>query len=202
MATTTKTTKKTAARKPAAKKTAARKPAAKPAAAKVTAPAMPTAADVTERIEDAFEDVVKFVRDATHTYMGMGTVVQRRLINRDATDKLTVESFLQEAKAKGADPRDRDPRPHRADRQEGRRPHRADHPARRGQPPRPGEGSPRDGPRARSHPARRLIPALTTNNRPSVGSGHTARPGARRRSDGTFRSGCSHCGHARGRMMK
>lgn len=97
MATTTKST----TRKPAAKKTAARTTAAKPAAAKLTAPAMPSAADVTERIEDAFEDVVKFMRDATHTYMGMGTVVQRRLINRDATDKLTMESFLQEAKAKG-----------------------------------------------------------------------------------------------------
>lgn len=102
---TTKSTTKTTTRKPAAKKTAARKTAAKPAAkvtaAKVTAPAMPSAADVTERIEDAFEDIVKFMRDATHTYMGMGTVVQRRLINRDATDKLTMESFLQEAKAKG-----------------------------------------------------------------------------------------------------
>jgi hypothetical protein len=43
------------------------------------------------------------MRDATHTYMGMGRVVQRRLINRDATDKLTVESFLQESKAKGHD---------------------------------------------------------------------------------------------------
>ena len=114
MATTTKSTAKSTAksttRKPAAKKTAARttaakktaaKPAAKVTAAKVTAPAMPSAAEVTERIEDAFEDIVKFMRDATHTYMGMGTVVQRRLINRDATDKLTMESFLQEAKAKG-----------------------------------------------------------------------------------------------------
>jgi hypothetical protein len=105
MATTTTATKpaakKAATRKPAAKKAATRKPAAAKTAAAKTAPAMPAAADITERIEEAFEDAVKFMRDTTHTWMGMGTVVQRQLINRDATDQLTVESFLQDAKAKG-----------------------------------------------------------------------------------------------------
>ncbi len=82
------TTTKTTTRKPAAKK---------------TAPAMPATEDVADRFEDVLEDVVKFVRDATHTYMGMGLVVQRRLINRDVADKLTIEGFLEESKAKGLD---------------------------------------------------------------------------------------------------
>ena len=135
---------------------------------------MPSAADVTERIEDAFEDIVKFMRDATHTYMGMGTVVQRRLINRDATDKLTMESFLQEAKAKGetleTEIRDRiEPIAKRvADRIEPITQRvEANLPAQV-------KDGPRDGPRARSHPARRLIQRTRTTDR---ASGPATRPG-------------------------
>ena len=90
------TTTSTTTRKPAAKKTAARKPEAAQAI-----PVAPAAKDIVARVEEIVTDAVKFVRDAAHTSIGMGMVAQRRLINRDATDKLTVESFLQESKGKG-----------------------------------------------------------------------------------------------------
>ena len=111
MATTTKktATKRTTARKPAAKKTAARKPVAKKAAA-VKQPAVESMVsevtdrveDVADRMEDAFGTAVKFARDAAHTYIGMGFVVQDRLARRDF-DKMSYSAFLEDAKVKGHD---------------------------------------------------------------------------------------------------
>lgn len=103
-----KTGRTTTARKPAAKKTAARKPAATQAAKPVVeraAAVQPAVAsmveDVTERIEDMVNTTVRFARDAAHTYIGMGVVVQDRIVRRSA-DKARYDNFLGEAKAKGA----------------------------------------------------------------------------------------------------
>lgn len=96
MPATKKTTKKTTARKPAAKKTAARKPAAK-----MTMPEAPAVDEIADRVEDAMTDAVKFMRDAAHTYIGVGIAVQDRIVRRGAKDKATYPNFLDEAKAKG-----------------------------------------------------------------------------------------------------
>jgi hypothetical protein len=104
-----KTGRKTTARKPAAKRATTRKSAAKPAAKPVveTAAAVQPAVasmveDVTERIEDMVNTTVRFARDAAHTYIGMGVVVQDRIVRRSA-DTARYDNFLDEAKAKGAD---------------------------------------------------------------------------------------------------
>lgn len=100
MATTKKTAKKTAARKPAAKKTAARKPAAKQVETKKPAFDMPDMDEINERFDDIMTDAMKFVRDATYTSVGVPLVVQERLSKREFTT-MPYDEFMDEAKAKG-----------------------------------------------------------------------------------------------------
>jgi hypothetical protein len=108
MATAKTTTKKTTAKKTTAKKTTATRPAAKKTAAKkVTTkrpgfemPEMPKIDEINDRVDDIATDVVKFVRDAAHTYIGVGLVVQDRIARRDASTT-TYAKFLEEAKTKG-----------------------------------------------------------------------------------------------------
>jgi hypothetical protein len=100
MPATTKTTKKTT-RKPAAKKTAA-KPAAKKTETKAaeTKHGVPAFDEINERVDDIVIDAVKLMRDAAHTSIGMGLVVQDRLVHRDLS-RISYQEFLDQAKSKG-----------------------------------------------------------------------------------------------------
>jgi len=73
----------------------------KKVADKKAIPTLPTPEVVADRVEDVVIDAVKFVRDAAHTYIGIGIAVQDRVVNRGATDKAVYPNFLEEAKVKG-----------------------------------------------------------------------------------------------------
>lgn len=111
-----KTTAKRTAKKAPAKKATARTTAAKPAA-KPAVEHSPFGAvtdqlkDVEDRaerfvetasarIESAAGDVVKFARDMAHTYIGVGLVVQDRIVKRSG-EHAQYANFLEEAKERG-----------------------------------------------------------------------------------------------------
>jgi hypothetical protein len=94
-----KTTRKSTARKPAAKRTAARQPVAETVAAPQSVASVVD--DWTSRVETAMKDGAQFMRDAAYTYVGIGLVVQDRMVHRGLHDTVGYASFLEEAKAKG-----------------------------------------------------------------------------------------------------
>jgi hypothetical protein len=106
-------TKKTTAKKTTARKTGARQTAAKKTLTTkaATAPAEQTSVrsvndrldGVSDRLEDAFESAVHFARDAAHTYIGIGLVVQDRITNRGTAATSRSGNLLTEAKDKGHD---------------------------------------------------------------------------------------------------
>ncbi len=96
--------KKSAAKKPAAKKSAARKVAAKKATVTATVDtATATLDEMNDRVTDALDKSAKFARDAAHTYIGVGLVIQDRLARRDFTTTVGYTEFLEQAKTMGHD---------------------------------------------------------------------------------------------------
>ncbi len=87
-----------------AKKSATKKAAAEPSLVDtVTEAVSDTVSGASERFEDAFETAVKFARDAAHTYIGVGLVVQERIARRDFTSMMSYGEFVDQAKTKGHD---------------------------------------------------------------------------------------------------
>lgn len=112
MATTAKkktAAKKTTARKTTAKKTAAKKTAARKSTAKKAVTNEPVDAasatldEVTDRVNDALDKSVGFARDAAHTYIGVGLVIQDRVARRDFTTTVGYGEFFEQAKTMGHD---------------------------------------------------------------------------------------------------
>lgn len=107
-----RTAKKAPAKKATARTTTARTTAAKPAVEQSPLDAVTDQLKNVEdraerfvesasaRIESAAGDVVKFARDMAHTYIGVGLVVQDRIVKRSG-EHAQYANFLEEAKERG-----------------------------------------------------------------------------------------------------
>ena len=107
MATTKKTAARPAARTTARKATATRKTATKKTATNKTAAAPVTETakldEVSDRIGETFDRSVKFARDAAHTSIGVGLVIQDRIARGDFMTSIDYAEFLDQAKSMGHD---------------------------------------------------------------------------------------------------
>lgn len=97
---TKQTAKKTSTTKTGAKQTGTTKTAPKSTVENAVDELTAAIGDTTERLEDAVELMVRFARDAAHTYVGAGFVIQDKLARRDF-GLVDYQAFLDQAKAKG-----------------------------------------------------------------------------------------------------